>query len=243
MRQLAFAFAVAAMVGGVAASCGDEVNTNGNAGGGGSDGGAGGMGGEPVSSTSSASGGTGGGEMTCDDGNFPNLCEEACCKVEVECELAGACGLAFAQLGIQCGDPEAECVGEVLLRESTTCPDIISLATGDADPQLQSDLLGCINDDPCLECGINNCTTEATDCQGVQACQDFIQCVTSMGCNDQGCIDQCEMDNASTETSALVTCLEANCVNECLSGGGGAGGAGGAGGGGGAGGAGGAGGN
>jgi hypothetical protein len=229
MRQLAFGCILAVTVGAVAFSCGSDVENEDGSGGSNE----GGMGGDPVTTTSTGSQG-GNTMMGCADMQFPNKCEEACCKVQVTCGLTGACDLAFAQLGIACGDPEAECVGEIILDPDTKCEDLPALATGTAPQELQNGLLSCLSDDPCLQCGIDNCATQAFDCQNVTECQSFITCVTDNSCNTATCVDSCASDNASTETDALVSCIATNCPTECYQGGGG--GAGGTGGGGGAGG-------
>jgi hypothetical protein len=224
MRQLAFVVSIGAVVGFIAVSCGSDVDTNGAGTGG--IGGAGGNGGGTTATDTSSSTGV----MGCSDQQFPNKCEEACCKVQVTCGLTGACALAFAQIGIACGDPEAECVGEVILEPTTECADLPALATGTAPIELQNALLACLNDDPCLQCGIAACAEEAFACQDVMECTDFIGCVTDNSCTTQTCIDTCATDNSSTATTDLVTCIASNCPNECYQGGGGSGGSGGGGG-------------
>lgn len=237
MRQLVLALSVGSVVALIAASCGSDVDTNPGTGG---TGGAGSGGDGGAATTTTTSTGMGGTTNPCDT-TFPTTCEEACCKVEVTCGLSGACATAFGLLGIQCGDPEAECVGAALLDPDVSCADIPGLANGTAPQELQNALFACLEDDPCLQCGVGSCQNEAFACQAVTECAAFIECVSTAACNDQACITQCATDNPSAETSALVGCLETNCADDCL--GGGTGGAGGAGGGGGAGGAGGAGGN
>ena len=86
---------------------------------------AGGMGGSgggsssASSSSSSSSASSSSGIPGCSDRTFDNVCEEACCYVEVTCMKPGICGILPM---FQCGEPSSECPAACAL--AAECDDI-----------------------------------------------------------------------------------------------------------------------
>lgn len=228
MRHWMLITGLSAVVAVSAWACGSDVNTTpGGTGTGGSTSSTGGAGGASVTSTTTSSTTTTGG------GGFANTCEEACYKVEVECAFAGACGLISQYLGVDCGTPEGECLGQCLL--DADCGAILSLVGQDMDPVLSACVFDqCLGEgDPCLSCTLQSCGAESQACGSDDPCSAFVQC--SAACNqDQSCVADCAAANPSAATTAMAACIDDNCAGDCY---GGAGGSGGSGGGGGAGGA------
>lgn len=206
-------------------ACGSDVDTVPSDGGGGGDtttttsgtGGAGGVGTTSVSTTSSTTSGAGG---------FANLCEEACDKLETECGAQGACGAFQSFLGVSCGEPDAECPAQCAL--DATCVQLFSLLGQNPDPTLTACLEDCGVADPCQTCLISDCGAQLQDCGTDATCSDFLMC--AQACNDEACLTGCAADHPSAATTALLTCIDTNCSDECTGGAGGAGGSGGSGG-------------
>src|SRR5690606_31300482 len=129
---------------------------------------AGGMGGGTTTTTTSTTSST-----TTGGGGFENKCEEACFKLEGECSApAGSCATCQNQLGISCGEPEAECPAECILAAS--CIQIYSLVSQNPDPMLMGCLEGCGVGDPCQTCLVGSCGQLLQDCGNDAPCSDFL---------------------------------------------------------------------
>lgn len=188
-------------------------------------GGAGASGGATTSSTTSSQGGGCAG--------VEGDCEAACCKIETDCGLPVSCDMInqFMNGILDCEDnqPAADCLGACVL--AAECEDIGAIAGGDID----AELCDCINQCPggdalcggCTQCLSQACTNEFGACQADTPCQGFLTCVQEDACADQACMTNCQNENPSAATDALVICTCDSCSAECPQCGGGSGGGGG----------------
>ncbi|MBW2525003.1 MAG: hypothetical protein JRI23_12535 [Deltaproteobacteria bacterium] len=252
MRKLTLWFgALSALVGVMSVeACSDDVETNEPtptttaAGGGGSGGG--------TTTTTTGTGGTGGSANPCS--GVTGACEQACCKIENECDfgMTVTCDMLnsfISVLDCDAGGDTADCNGQCVL--DVECSVLLTLLSQDWDPDLSACLLGC-NSGDCMACAAqsDNCQTEFTNCATDQTgvCGSFMQCLSGQSpgtggggtggageggaapCEDPDCLADCQSQYNNQAVNELVTCTCAECAGECPQCGAGGGGQGGQGG-------------
>jgi hypothetical protein len=196
----------------LALACGSEVTTTGTTGAGGS-GGSGGAGGSGSVSSSSASTSVSATDASSSTGPVGTPCEQACAKIET-------CGFGTCQqFGINCGDPQYDCVGECLV--DATCADIIALAQGNGPPEIQACVSGCQGGGQggggqggaCGQCIFqSNC---AGGCMNDPACQAWGQC--ALNCSTPDCYADCntQFPEAAMQYGAIYECACSSCATDC----------------------------
>jgi hypothetical protein len=194
----------------VLAACGSEVSTSGAGGGStssgvGGDGGAGGSANvSTTASTSTSSASTSEASTTTGVGGGP--CEQACAKVEM------CFGTGCAAAGIDCTDPQYDCIGLCVLDAS--CADLLALAQNNPPPELAACVSACQGGDAtCNQCLLDSSCTAG--CMDDPNCQDWGQC--ALACSTPDCFDACDTQypDAAASYGPIYDCACTSCTAEC----------------------------
>ncbi|MEZ4442729.1 MAG: hypothetical protein R3B72_26780 [Polyangiaceae bacterium] len=174
-------------------------------------------------------GGAGGGGVC---GNGPHVCADACCHMETECAIPGACGLADQNLGTDltnCGDAYSQCVAGCF--EPAACAAITSLLGQNPDQGLITCLAGCSNQGTggggmggagggtmvsCFDCATSSCNAQIAACQNDTGCTTFANCALMCTDGDGTCLNNCAaMQPNNGAVAAVMACLMTNCQGPC----------------------------